>query len=237
MALKNYGVLAGRAVGKRREGGRDTPHFQIHLVDEDAVSYRIAVNVLSKEEPSQLLYLADEDFAHPITDDLPEAGSGWTPLDRGLDFVRGGLVDRTSMIALPPEVPGPGNDLADRLETHIDKAVADPAVAVYVFGERWGPEGKADKIFGFAPGNGVHDVHMNQGNSPAFRRDDGVWQDGGILLRFPGDEPHWVAIFLAFQSQSWHTDDLTGHTRSDVASLAEAVPAQAAPAPRTVPAG
>ena len=63
-------------------------------------------------------------------------------------------------------------------------------------------------MFGFKPGNGVHDIHMNQGNSARFRGDDGVWQDGGLLLRLDG---RWVGIFLAFQSQAWHTDDRTGH--------------------------
>jgi hypothetical protein len=56
----------------------------------------------------------------------------------------------------------------------------------------------------------VHDIHMNQGNSPRFTRDDGVWQDGGLLLHFPGAD-RWVGVFLAFQSQAWHTDDATGH--------------------------
>jgi len=45
----------------------------------------------------------------------------------------------------------------------------------------------------------VHDIHMNQGNSGAFGRDDGVWQDGGLLMHFPG-ESRWVAVFLAFQA-------------------------------------
>ena len=49
---------------------------------------------------------------------------------------------------------------------------------------------------------------MNQGSVERFRRDDGVWQDGGLLLRLSG---RWVGIFLAFQSQAWHTDDVTGH--------------------------
>ena len=51
---------------------------------------------------------------------------------------------------------------------------------------------------------------MNQGNSQRFRGDDGVWQDGGLLLHYPTGQ-QWVAIFLAFQSQAWHTDDQTGH--------------------------
>jgi hypothetical protein len=43
--------------------------------------------------------------------------------------------------------------------------------------------------------------------------DDGVWQDGGLLIRL-GDR--WIGIFLAFQSQAWHTDDVTGHAIAGV---------------------
>jgi hypothetical protein len=56
---------------------------------------------------------------------------------------------------------------------------------------------------------------MNQGNDPTFKKDDGVWQDGGLLIHFPAHD-QWVAIFLAFQSQAWHTDDKTGHASADV---------------------
>ena len=112
------------------------------------------------------------------------------------------------MRPLPPDVAGPENDLADVLDHYVERAIADPSARVYAFGERWGPESARDKVFGFRPGNGVHDIHMNQGNSERFRGDDGVWQDGGLLLRF-GDR--WIGIFLAFQSQAWHTDDVTGH--------------------------
>jgi hypothetical protein len=107
------------------------------------------------------------------------------------------------------------------LDHYVERAIAEPDALVYVFGEPWGPESARDKVFGFRPGNGVHDIHMNQGNSARFRGDDGVWQDGGLLLHFPG-ESRWVGIFLAFQSQAWHTDDTTGH-------------AIAAPAPTPTP--
>lgn len=66
-----------------------------------------------------------------------------------------------------------------------------------------------DKVFGFLPGNGVHDVHMDQRNSGQLRKDDGVHQDGAVLIHLP-DENRWTAVILAFQSQSWHTDDRTG---------------------------
>ncbi|MFF5212652.1 DUF2278 family protein [Streptosporangium sp. NPDC000396] len=217
MPLKSYGVLAGRAAGRRREGGSNTPHYQVHLVDDARVSYRIAVNVKSQQAPSELLQLVDEDFRHPVTQALPQTAGGWTALPsrpggQALDYIRGNLFDPAALRPLPPDLPGVDNDLADKLDHYVQRAIADPTAVVYAFGERWGPEpGVPDKIFGFRPGNGVHDIHMNQGNSQRFRGDDGVWQDGGLLLRFPA-ESRWVAIFLAFQSQAWHTDDITGHS-------------------------
>jgi uncharacterized protein YukJ len=210
MPLNKYGVLVGRAVDCRREGGTDSPHYQVR-VDAAGTSYRIAVNVLSQESPSELLYLADDDFRHPVTVGVAGLSEGWhdLPPRSGLDFIRGNLFARPGMRALPPDADGPDNDLSDFLDHYVKRAIADSGALVYAFGERWGPEsGRKDKVFGFKPGNGVHDIHMNQGNSERFRGDDGVWQDGGLLLRLSG---RWVAIFLAFQSQAWHTDDITGH--------------------------
>ncbi|GAA3115764.1 DUF2278 family protein [Streptomyces echinatus] len=221
MPLKNYGVLLARAVDTRREGARETPHYQIHLTDDHGTHYRAAVNVLSQEHPSELLYLVADDFRHPLTARLEGLPSGWNTLPAGpggpnLDFVRGNLFDPAGMRTLPPDVAGPDNDLADLLDHYVRRAVDDPEARVYLFGARFGPEPAVkDKVFGFLPGNGVHDIHMNQGNSHRFRGDDGVWQDGGLLLHFPG-QSRWVGIFLAFQSQSWHTDDTTGHTLDDV---------------------
>ena len=216
MPLDAYGVLKAKAVARRREGSTGTPHYQVLAVDSSGTSYRLAVNVKSMETPSELLYLVDDDVRHPVTGQLEGLASGWhalapQPGSANLDFVRGNLFDPAGLRTLPPDVAGPDNDLADVLDRHITRAIDDPAAEVYAFGERWGPEGgSSDKVFGFRPGNGVHDIHMNQGNSPQFQRDDGVWQDGGLLLRFPG-AARWVGVFLAFQSQAWHTDDATGH--------------------------
>jgi uncharacterized protein YukJ len=218
MPLNSYGVLVGRAVECRREAGTDSPHYQVRIDAGGTTSYRIAVNVLSQESPSELLYLVSDDLRHPVTDAVAGLGAGWHDLPSrpgggALDFIRGNLLTRSAMRPLAPDVAGPDNDLADFLDRYVKRAMADPGALVYAFGERWGPEnGVRDKIFGFRPGNGVHDIHMNQGNSARFRGDDGVWQDGGLLLRLGG---RWVGIFLAFQSQAWHTDDATGHALAE----------------------
>ena len=224
MPLHKYGVLKGSAISSRIGRG-NSPHYQVHIVD-DMTDYRVAINVKSKLSPSELLYLIDDDFQHPITEILAGLEVGYTrlasaPAGAALDFIRGNLFDKGLMKALPYEIPGPDNDLNERIGAYVDRAVGDEEATVYAFGERWGPENnKKDKYFGFLPGNGIHDIHMNQGNFGRFAGDNGVWQDGALLLHFPeivddnGDSvwpQQWVALFLAFQSQAWHTDDQTGH--------------------------
>src|SRR5581483_865641 len=117
MALKHYGVFKGRAIDTRREDGMDTPHYQVHMVAGQA-HYRIAVNVLSQEAPSELLFLVDEQFKHTVTTQLADLPYGFTrlpsaPGGAALDFIRGNLFSRKDMRELPPSEPGPDNDLSD----------------------------------------------------------------------------------------------------------------------------
>jgi uncharacterized protein YukJ len=220
MSLDRYGVLVGTVLDRMPETGTDTPHYQIH-VRANGVDYRVAVNVRSAQSPPDLLYLAVEDFAHPVLTALNDLEDGFTavpsaPGGAALDYIRGNLFDRTAVRPLPNDVPGPDNDLSEKIDHFVGRAMNDPDARVYAFGQRWGPEpGVADKVFGFDPGNGIHDIHMNQGSSGRFARDNGVWQDGGLLLHYPTAN-QWVAFFLAFQSQAWHTDDLTGDPVSDL---------------------
>ena len=215
MPLKNYGILKGKAI-EVRPGAGQNPHYQVYVVD-DTTDYRIAINVQSKLAPSELEYLIDDRFNHPILALLQEIPPGFTkiaskPGTTALDYIRGNLFDRTKMRPLPFNVPGLDNDLNEKIDNVMQRAVADEEAVVYAFGERWGPEkNKKDKYFGFLPGNGIHDIHMNQSNVGQFVGDDGVWQDGGVMVHFP-TQGQWVGIFLKFQSQGWHTDDKTGHT-------------------------
>jgi uncharacterized protein YukJ len=214
MPIPNYGVLKGKVVGKDRgKPGDATPHFEIHM-QAAGKDYRIAVNVQSKEAPSQVLFFANEAFQWDHLQQLKGLSAGFTVLDQqhplAIDYVRSGLFDTTKMKPLPPDVPGKNNDLEDLVEKYVDLAMTKPGAMAYAFGSRFGPQKGKDKTFGFSPQLGVHDIHMNQGNSAAFVGDDGVFQDGALLIYLPqGDS--WTAVFLAFQSQSFHTDDRTGH--------------------------
>ena len=210
------------------------PHFQVKVSDDDL--FRIAIDVKSQEDPSTVLYYVDEDFNHPILKDLMTLSIGFKSLESrpegmALDFIRGNLFDTTQMKPLPYNIPGPDNDLNELLHKYIGKAAAMESSEIYAFGQRWGPERKRDPYFGFRPGNGIHDIHMNQGNSENWRNDDGTWQDGGIIIHYP-DEDKWVAIFLAFQSQCFHTDDTTGHAIPDVCRASAAAVTNVAPTAR-----
>lgn len=187
----------------------------MHVVD-DTDDYRIAVNVLSQLAPSEVEYLIESHFQHPFLAQFEELKTGWNVLSNkpggpALDFIRSNLFDPRKLVPLPFSVAGPDNDLNEKIDHYIQRAMADEDAMLYAFGERWGPEnGKKDKIFGFMPGNGVHDIHMNQANAGSFRETDGVYQDGALLLHFPGQD-QWVGVFLKFQSQTWHSDDTAGH--------------------------
>ena len=214
MPIAKYGVLVGRA-NQRRLGTGDSPHYQILMADDDT-DYRIAVNVKSSESPSEVEFCIDEHFQHPILTELAAQPTGFHPLKSkpggiALDYIRANIVDRAKFVPLPITAAGADNDLNDRIDHFVQRAMGDESSLLYAFGQRWGPETAKDKIFGFKPGNGVHDIHMNQGNSPKFKGDDGIWQDGGLIFHFP-NQNQWVAMFLKFQSQAWHTDDATGHT-------------------------
>jgi uncharacterized protein YukJ len=213
MPIARYGVLVGRAV-ERRLGTGASPHYQIHMVDDDT-DFRIAVNVRSSLSPSEVEFVVDDHLQHPILTDLAAMPAGFKELPSkpggvSLDYIRGNLFDRTKMVPLPIDASGADNDLNDKLDHYVQRAMGDESAVLYAFGQRWGPETVKDKIFGFKPGNGVHDIHMNQGNSAQFKKDDGVWQDGGLIFHFPLQN-QWVGTFLKFQSQAWHTDDVTGH--------------------------
>ncbi len=216
LALKNYGVLKGKPVDSKMGGGN--PHYEVLIKDKNDTKYRIAINIESQGWPSEVLYYVEEDFHSEDLTKLSCLEYGFTEIknnnpDIGLDYIKGDLFDPAKMIPLPADIEGPDNDLNEKIQHYITHAI-DKNADLYAFGQRWGPEqNKPDKYFDFSPGNGIHDIHMNQGNEGQWKRDNGTWQDGGILIHFE-QENKWVAIFLAFQSQSWCTDDLGNAIKS-----------------------
>lgn len=210
--IHNYGVLKGRVVGARPERDRHNPHFQIR-VRAAGRTFQVPVNVRSMGRTPELLYLIDDDFRHPLTGDLRGLAEGFHPVAKegggvALDYIRGNLFDRERMEILPHDAPGDDDDLNDKLAALMRRAMDGGDATVYAFGSAFPGHGRP---------RGVHNVHMNQGNPRGhFDGDNGVFQDGALLVHF-GRRDRWTAVFLAFQSQAWHTDPATGHPRAEAA--------------------
>jgi uncharacterized protein YukJ len=209
----NYGVLKGTVVGHLRDA--DDDHYQV-LVSAKGTMFRIAVNVHSSLKPPDLRFQGLSALPASLTSALKALPPGFKKLPSqpgGLaqDFVRGGIVKTSGFKVVPGNVPGAANDLKDTMEDAVLAAVDQSGALVYAFGARWGPESKKDQYFKFAPGNGIHDIHMNQGNDKGHAGDDGVYQDGCLVFVYPAGRIR--AFFMAFQSQSFVTDDKTGHAK------------------------
>lgn len=214
VADEPYGVLTGRALEIQAERNGASPHVQV-LVDGGGMRYRAALNVRSSHArpgSSDLPYTIDRDLRHPPAAAVRDLPDGFIELanERGgiaIDYQRGGLFDRRGMRRIPPHLPGPDNDLADELEALATATMADHRARLRVFGHRWGPErNEPHAIFGFLPGNGIHNVHMNQGSRGHHVRDTCASGNGALLVDLPG-HGRVAAVYLAFQSQSRRTDE------------------------------
>lgn len=217
MPIENYGVLKGIVLNGKEERNDKKPHYQIHIQGEMNKEYRASVNIMSRPIKPEVLYIALEDFKAPFLTTLAGLEYGFTPIDHsnrhlGMDYIRGNMIKNPNLMKpLPHNLVGEDNDLNDFLHKYVEMAIHEQKTSsiIYVFGSKFISFGKRDEIFQFSPPSGIHNVHMNQGNDKNgfWAQDNGIWQDGGILLQ---TKNKWIAIFLAFQTQSWCTDDY-GH--------------------------
>ena len=169
-----------------------------------AGNFTIDVNVESFDN-SEVLYAIIENFSPPNPAALLSLPDGSTPLASqpgglALDFVRqtiagAPMISRDRMTLLPV---GGGKTLHDQVSDVVNQAIEDEAGVVYAFGSSFAdPGGSA----------GIHDIHMNQGNPlDSHGQDNGIWQDGALMVYLPSQN-QWLAVFIAFQTQTWQTDN------------------------------
>jgi len=220
MPIANYSVLAGKPTAGKVIRGAST-HYQITM-QAPGGPFTVAVNIQSVDG-SEVLYAIEEGFMPPDLAGLLALPMGMTPLTSApgglaLDYVRstvGGvpMITKAQMTLLPQfnakaKTGGAEEQMiqqarAKALEnavvTLLNMTIADKDGVIYAFGSAFSDKGKVD---------GIHDIHMNQGN-PANNHggDNGVWQDGALFLHLPA-KGTWTAVFIAFQTQSWSTDSV-----------------------------
>jgi uncharacterized protein YukJ len=210
MPLPHYSVLKGDPVSGQvqyNKAGKN-PHYHIKL-KAGSKTFEIAINIQS-DDGSEVLYTVDHAFVPPDPAGLGALPMGVTPLPSkpgglALDFVREqvdgtAMVERAAMTLLPTAYPAGNrhNALHNEVVDLLNRAVADPSGVIYAFGDTFADQGAV---------SGIHDIHMNQGNPKkgGHQGDNGIWQDGATFVNLPATKT-WLAVFIAFQSESWNTD-------------------------------
>jgi len=218
MPITNYSVLAGKPTAGKVVSGASA-HYQITM-QATGGPFTVAVNIQSVDG-SEVLYAIEEGFAPPDLAALTALSMGMTALTSGpgglaLDYVRstvGGapMITKAQMTLLPQQGAktkglsaeavaiqrAKARALENAVVTLLNMTVADKDGVIYAFGSAYADGGKVD---------GIHDIHMNQGNpTNNHGGDNGVWQDGALLIHLPS-QGTWTAVFIAFQTESWTTD-------------------------------
>lgn len=214
IGLNSYGMLKCKVIDYTEERESEkTPHFQIHAQANND-HYKLSINVKSAENPSQLRFYLNKNFIHPIISKIADVPYGFSySFEYTLDYVRGNLgFTKEDMITLPYDAEGYDDDITDKFVQIISDA-RNKNADLYAFGAKWSPGvyelNRGNDSFKLVPNCGMHNIHMNQGNKGDYHYENGVYQDGGLLIHYPPQNT-WTAIFLAFQSQSWDTDNNTG---------------------------
>jgi uncharacterized protein YukJ len=208
-----------------RNGSYTSNHFHLLVKADDGLTWRCPFNVKSSDQSEVWIKVCDPLVDHPVLELLESHDTAAC-----LDFIRAPLFDRTTMVQFPKNRDGDDNDAQDRLEHYAERAKNEDDATIFVFGEAW--EDRAfDPDNALGTSRGVHDIHMNQGNSARYAESDGIWQDGGVIFKFAEG---YVGVFCAFNSQVWATDDaghrLVGFGEGPRAALPGFVAPEAAPA-------
>jgi uncharacterized protein YukJ len=218
MPITNYSVLAGKPTAGKVVSGASA-HYQITM-QATGGPFTVAVNIQSVDG-SEVLYAIIEDFTPSDLAGLTALPMGMTALKSepgglALDYVRstvGGapMITKAQMTLLPESdaqaKTGSAQDqmiqkaraaaLQNAVVTLLNMTIADKDGTIYAFGSAYADSGRVD---------GIHDIHMNQGNPVKNHGgDNGVWQDGALLIHLPS-KATWTAVFIAFQTESWDTD-------------------------------
>jgi uncharacterized protein YukJ len=207
MPIASYSVLRGQPTAGKVVASKDDTHYQITM-QATGGPFTAAVNTESTDG-SEVLYAILTNFTPPNPGGLLALATGMHALPSkvgglALDFVREQIAGKpmitlAQMTDLPIDhtITNHATKLENAVDTLLNQTIADKGT-IFAFGSAYSDSGKVD---------GIHDIHMNQGNPIAsFGKDNGIWQDGALFIYLPTPKT-WTAVFIAFQTESWTTDN------------------------------
>lgn len=235
MPLDKYGVLIGTKTNYYRDAPDSFGKFYHGNVEIQAngITYRCAIDVDSQKTRVQWRIIH---FTAAQLSQITQKSNGWHPLasnstSGAIDYIRWPLMWVTIRIPIlfywkwklklppwlypnrvtqfkKPEVimnalfrlfvlnqeafwkAGNNIDAIEQLES-----VVTQGTKMYIFGQF------------FNTGNGVHDIHQNQGDpiTSQWSASNGIWQDGATIVQKA--DGNFVGFFNKFETQSFKTDN------------------------------
>jgi uncharacterized protein YukJ len=211
-----YGVLKCKiASNPHLKATRRKNETQYHLHSTLAVTseggsvvqWESAINVGTNDSDDLLNYKLIHDFHHGVIDQLKALPEGFSDLTGtsalpALDFLRSDLLAETGPWRQSDSMDGSLDVEPVASLLRLLRTARSHQADVWVFGRK------------YVDGDGIHDVHMNQGSGGQFLNngvDNGndhndIWQDGGVIVDV--GQPEFAAYFTAFTQQLVPTDDL-----------------------------
>lgn len=209
-------ILKGSAIDAKLFGRnpRQRPHYHL-LVKANDRQFDVAINIAS-EAPGQdvrVLYAIKQNITPPQADALLHLNDGMYNLPaeglQGIDYVSDHLVSKDEMKLLPLfDRSAPIEDQGEpTIKQLVGEVIAEPDTIVIAFGHRYDNTGGKNPCWGYSPDDGIHNIHMNQGNAPGNHDDEnGRGEDGALFIYFPKTQT-WTGVYVAFQTQSFDNDD------------------------------
>lgn len=176
-------------INVRSHEGRKTPKLEYLFIDNLKIK---------DEEKFSLKKLEQLDYGIKLLN----CGEENKKEGMALDYIRSNLFNIGEFKSVPTTI-----DLNEELHKYIMDAKEEDA-DLYIFGDLYPMECRTDftleekfNLLREKGPKGIHDIHMNQGNcdEEKWKKDEGIYQDGGIFIHFKDDS--WSAIFMKFESQ------------------------------------
>ena len=198
--MEKYVMFRGKVIDKWYDFDKRA-HYHIVATDNNGKKYDLAVNIGSIYEKlneiisSNLKVYYDENYnlKKRIIHKILSQKIGVTECHKNLylDYVKMKLFPHEKMVQMK------GFDvkniyLTGIIEKKVVQAMDNDDYEVIAFGRL------------YANGKGLHDIHMNQGSTGKFKKNDASYSDGGLFFRNKQDNKI-TAIFIAFITQNLDT--------------------------------
>lgn len=211
MGLPNYGVLIGTFNHFEREPQDHYGKWYHGFVFVNATGkvYRCAVDVYKPDGGFQYMFLGLQQNMFTNVSGLPDGYHELAkdPTSGAIDYIRSPMINQAEgclavWYAILNAIFGQQNRIwientGDNALNGLSALVSD-ATRLYVFGAPFHNTNPVE--------DGMHDVHLNQGDPPGpFEHLNGIWQDGCVIAEKP--DGALKGYFGKFAEQSLHTDN------------------------------